>query len=138
MHPQFWHYLTSNDIIQMHAKAIGRYGGAAELRDAVALESCVAQPQTSVFGTDRFDDALSKAAAYCFFIVRLHPFMDGNKRAGLLASIDFLMRNGMLVDFDSERLYRATLDVASGESDLEDLIEFYRGFAGEAGGSAGS
>ena len=122
----------------MHARAIGRYGGAVELRDPVALESCVAQPQTSVFGTDRFDDAHSKAAAYCFFIVRLHPFMDGNKRTGLLASIDFLMRNGVLVDFDKKRLYRVTLDVASGESDLEDLIEFYRGFAGEAGVSASS
>ena len=34
------------------------------------------------------------AAAYCFGIIRNHPFIDGNKRAGILSSAVFLDLNG--------------------------------------------
>jgi len=35
-----------------------------------------------------------KAAAYCFAIVRYHPFVDGNKRVGWVTMREFIARNG--------------------------------------------
>lgn len=35
------------------------------------------------------------AAALCFYIIKGHPFMDGNKRTGSLAAIAFLNENGL-------------------------------------------
>jgi hypothetical protein len=48
------------------------------------------------------------AAAYLFHIVSNHPFVDGNKRAGLLAAQVFLDLNGVTISsHDSEAFYDA-------------------------------
>ena len=49
------------------------------------------------------------AAAYLFHIVSNHPFVDGNKRAGLLAAQVFLDLNGVTLDYDSEAFYDLTM-----------------------------
>ncbi|WP_252721397.1 type II toxin-antitoxin system death-on-curing family toxin, partial [Acinetobacter baumannii] len=43
-------------------------------------------------------DLAELAAAYAFGIARNHPFIDGNKRAALLALVVFLDLNG--IEFD--------------------------------------
>jgi death-on-curing protein len=68
------------------------------------------------------------AAAYVVGICSNHPFIDGNKRAGLLAALVFLEINGYrLVISDTE----ATIDairtiesVASGDVSEQDLTEW--------------
>lgn len=91
------------------------------VRDRAALQSCVAQPKTAVFGAERFSTVYEKAAADCYFIVRLHPFFDGNKRTGLVAAITFLLDNGIPPVFDEEEMYRIIDGVARGKLDLEDV-----------------
>jgi death-on-curing protein len=60
---------------------------------------------------------VSDAAAYLFHIVSNHPFVDGNKRAGLLAAQVFLDVNGVALDHDSEAFYELTMSVAKGRID---------------------
>lgn len=115
-------YLTLSELVSLHAKAVERYGGARELRDAILLDSCLAQPQTQVFGHERFSSVVEKAAAYCLFIVKLHPFVDGNKRTGLLAAIHFMLRNGATPAFDQDLMYETILNVAKGEAELSELV----------------
>ena len=57
------------------------------------------------------------AAAYLFHIVKNHPFVDGNKRTGLLAAIVFLDVNGIGIEHPSEALYELTMGVAEGRID---------------------
>lgn len=57
------------------------------------------------------------AAAYLFHIVRNHPFVDGNKRAGLLTALVFLDVNGISIIRPSEDLYALTIGVAEGRFD---------------------
>jgi death on curing protein len=57
------------------------------------------------------------AAAYLFQIVKNHPFVDGNKRTGLLAAIVFLDVNGIGIEHPSEALYELTMGVAEGRID---------------------
>jgi len=57
------------------------------------------------------------AAAYLFHIVSNHPFVDGNKRAGLLAALVFLDVNGIALEHDSEAFYDLTMGVAEGHID---------------------
>ena len=47
-------YLSADDIVTLHDRIIGLIGGMPGVRDADALESCVAQPQTTVFGHEWF------------------------------------------------------------------------------------
>ena len=78
------------------------------------LESAVAQPQASFGGAYAHDGLFEMAAAYLFHIVRNHPFVDGNKRAGLLAAVVFLDLNGISIAHSSEALYELTMGVAVG------------------------
>jgi death-on-curing protein len=96
------------------------------VRDAGALASCISQPKTAVFGVERFPTLYDKAAAYCYFIVRLHPFFDGNKRAGLLAAITFLLDHGTTPFFDENEMFKLIIRVATGEAELEELGVAFR------------
>jgi death-on-curing protein len=54
------------------------------------------------------------AAASLFHIVSNHPFVDGRKRAGLLAALDFVDVDGGSLEHDSETCYGLTMGVAEG------------------------
>jgi prophage maintenance system killer protein len=50
----------------------------------------------SVFGEPAYPTIESKAAHLIYFIIKNHPFSDGNKRIGSFLFVDFLNRNGRL------------------------------------------
>lgn len=51
----------------------------------------------SVLGEAAYPTIESKAAHLLYFVVKNHPFTDGNKRSGAFLFIDFLHRNGRLL-----------------------------------------
>jgi len=124
-------YLTDAELVEIHDSVIGLIGGMSGLRDTAALASCVAQPKTAVFGQERFPTLFDKAAAYCYFIVRLHPFFDGNKRTGLVAAVTFLLDHDVRPIFDEDRMHEAIIDVATGKLGVEDLAELFRQSVGK-------
>lgn len=107
-------FLTVEVVLALHHRQLERFGGGAGLRDLGLLESAVAQPQASFGGTYVHDGLFAMAAAYLFHIISNHPFVDGNKRAGLLAAQVFLDVNGVRVEHGSEAFYALTLGVAEG------------------------
>ena len=119
-------YLTESEILDLHELVIERLGGMPGVRDRGALASCVSQPMTTVFGVERFPSLYEKAAAYCFFIVRLHPFFDGNKRAGLVAAITFLLDHGITPTFDENEMFDLIIRVAMGKAEIDDLTGAFR------------
>lgn len=126
MDPKRPEYLSENEIIELQARAISLFGGMPGIRDQGALDSCVAQPRTVVFGRERFVGVYQKAAAYCFFLVRGHPFFDGNKRAGFLAALHFLLKNGVSPELDQDEIFEAIDRVVAGELDVAGLAPLFR------------
>lgn len=110
-------FLDVDDILELHAGQLELFGGGAGLRDRGLLESAVAQPLASFGGQLAHDGLFAMAAAYLFHLVSNHPFVDGNKRIGLLAAIVFLDLNGISIAQPSEALYELTLRVAQGNCD---------------------
>lgn len=51
----------------------------------------------SVLGEAAYPSIESKAAHLLYFVVKNHPFADGNKRIGSCLFVDFLHRNGCLI-----------------------------------------
>ena len=51
----------------------------------------------SVFGEPAYPTVESKAAHLLYFVIKNHPFSDGNKRIGSFLFVDFLNRNRRLV-----------------------------------------
>ncbi len=129
MTPEF---LTVEDVVEIHALQLERFGGSAGVRDQGLLESAVAQPQMTVGGEFVHADLFAMAAAYLFHLVQGHAFVDGNKRVGLLAALVFLDINGISIERDSETLYELTLAVAAGSADKEEVTGVLRRVAERA------
>ncbi|HEY0839346.1 MAG TPA: type II toxin-antitoxin system death-on-curing family toxin [Vulgatibacter sp.] len=114
-------FLDADDVVDLHARQLEVFGGSAGLRDRGLLESAVAQPQVSFGGEFVHSGLYEMAAAYLFHIVRNHPFVDGNKRAGTLAALVFLDVNGLPIDRPSSDLYDLTIGVAEGRIDKDSV-----------------
>lgn len=67
------------------------------------------------------------AAACLYHLVKNHPFVDGNKRAGALSFLFFLKQNAPSKVPSPEELERVTLAVAEGSLSKEELISWVRG-----------
>jgi prophage maintenance system killer protein/prophage antirepressor-like protein len=52
----------------------------------------------SVFGEPAYPSVEAKAAHLLYFVIKNHPFADGNKRSGAFLFVDFLHRNGRLMN----------------------------------------
>lgn len=52
----------------------------------------------SAFGEPVYPSVEAKAAHLLYFVIKNHPFADGNKRSGAFLFVDFLHRNGRLLD----------------------------------------
>ena len=114
-----FYHLTVEVVQEIHAEAIGQFGGSAGIREMALLESAVAAPQASFGGESVYTDLAEVAAAYLFFLCRNHPFVDGNKRAALGSCIVFLRLNGVEPQSDSQAWEDLTLDVAASRIDRE-------------------
>lgn len=51
----------------------------------------------TVFGQPAYPTLESKAAHLLYFVIKNHPFSDGNKRIGSFLFVEFLYRNGRLM-----------------------------------------
>ena len=60
------------------------------------LESILGNLDQSVFGEPAYPSVESKAAHLLYFVIKNHPFSDGNKRIGSFLFVEFLNRNGRL------------------------------------------
>lgn len=119
-------YLSVGQIEDLHEKQVAAFGGSAGLRDRGGLEAAAARPQMTFGGEDLYPDLPTKAAALLHSLVMNHPFLDGNKRAGAMASEYFLRANGVVLVASDQELTRLTLAVARGEVAAEALAIWFR------------
>ena len=119
-------FLTLAEIIEIHMNQIDLYGGDSGLRDITLLQSAMALPESTFDNKFLHKDIYEMAAAYAFHICQNHPFVDGNKRVGLVSALVFLDFNGIDIDDPNELLYKAMMDVASGKLNKEKLADVFR------------
>ena len=104
---------------------LSRYGGSEGIRDASLLDSALAAPRAGMFGGYFHETIPAMAAALAFSLVRNHPFVDGNKRVGLLASEAFLHCNEFELIAARDELIDLFLRLAAGEVTKDELISWY-------------
>lgn len=86
-------WITEAQARVLHAESVHLFGGAPGVRDLGLLQSALARPR-HLWAYDREATLFDVAAAYGVGIAKNHAFVDGNKRAALLAIRFFLFRNG--------------------------------------------
>ena len=89
-----------NALAQLKADLMAR----GEASDLFALErgdsfvALMGNLDQSVFGEPAYPSVEAKAAHLLYFVIKNHPFADGNKRSGAFLFVDFLHGNGRLLD----------------------------------------
>ena len=117
-------WLTREAVLAIHAQLLARFGGSAGIRDENLLESALAKPrQLHAYGQP---NAYEMAAAYAFGIVKNHPFIDGNKRAGFVAAYTFLGINGIDFTASEEEAVIFTRGLAAGDITIEEYTLWLR------------
>jgi death-on-curing protein len=91
------------------------------------LESAIAQPRMTFGGEELYPTILEKAAAICFSIVKNHPFVDGNKRAGHAAMEIFLLLNGYEISASADEQEQIILQIASSKINRAHFEEWLKG-----------
>ena len=87
-------------LAQLKADLMGR-GEATDLfarERGDGLDALLGNLDQSVFGEPAYPTMEAKAAHLLYFVIKNHPFSDGNKRSGAFLFVDFLARNGRLLD----------------------------------------
>ena len=72
------------------------------------LDALLGNLEQSVFGEPAYPSIESKAAHLLYFIVKNHPFSDGNKRSGAFLFVDFLHRNDRLLNRSGQAVINDT------------------------------
>ena len=119
-------FVSLDEVLALHADQISRYGGEAGVRDLALLKSALAMPQARFGGQWLHPTLHEMAAAYLFHIIRNHPFIDGNKRAGLVCAIAFLGLNDLELIADPDDLVQLVLGVAEGRTDKSQVAVFLK------------
>lgn len=109
-------WIELRDVLAIHDRLLALHGGAAGLRDQGLLESGLARPRQHHAYADT-PDMIEMAALYTAGIVRNHPFVDGNKRAGFVAGVLFLELNGFEFTASEEDAHQAVLALAASTLD---------------------
>jgi len=79
----------------------------AQLRED-GLASILGNLDQTAFGEPAYPSVESKAAHLLYFVIKNHPFSDGNKRSGAFLFVDFLHRNGRLFDATNQPIINDT------------------------------
>lgn len=117
---------TFEQIIAIHFDQIENYGGTHGVRDITLLESAVFRPQSSFGGKELYPTLFNKVAALCHSLIKNHPFIDGNKRTGIVSAIFLLDINGYGLFVSQKELVETSLDIAQNKLDLGQIADWIK------------
>ena len=114
-------YLSIENILLIHSALIDEIGGSHGLRDMTRLQALVEHPKHMVFGKELFATPFQKAACYGFDIIKYHPFVDGNKRSGMVSMGTFLELNGFILEVKEGEIEKVAIEIATDHKKMEDI-----------------
>lgn len=100
-----------------------------ETRFPERLESCLKTPFQKFDGKSLYSGLAGKGAALFYFMVKGHPFQNGNKRVAIMTLLYFLSKNGWWLDVENHPFYLFANNVAKSDpADKVRQMEFIRSF----------
>ncbi len=114
-------YLSAEEILLIHSIVIEQIGGSHGVRDISIIKNCEHSPRQAVFGKELHPTIFLKAAVYARNIIMEHPFVDGNKRAGMTVAMIFLENNGHRATAEKGSIADFALKIVVSHLDLKEI-----------------
>ncbi len=112
---------TAEEIELLHMQIIDVSGGGQGVRDRGRIEAAVATQSQAVFGGQVYPSIFDKAAALARGIIGDHPFVDGNKRTGIMSVIVLLERNDVKTKIAGQELEDFAVKIAVENLSVEQI-----------------
>lgn len=117
-------YVAVDQVLEIHAVMIEKFGGLAGVRDKNLLFSALEAPKAAFGGVDLYPSIFEKAATYAYHLIRNHPFSDGNKRTAYFVVLLFLEANEIISPCKKTDLEAIIVATAEGKVSKEQLAFF--------------
>ncbi len=118
--------LTVRQVLVLHEYMVKKHGGSLGVRDMGMLESAVHRPFATFGGEDLYPDIYQKAGALIQSIVKNHPFIDGNKRAGFTSAYTFLKINGLSLTASEKEAVKCMVNVANKNLSVDEIASWLK------------
>lgn len=119
-------FLTTDQVLFIHDRAVKRFGGSFGIRDIGLIESAVARPRATFGGQYLYETIFDKAAAFLQSILKNHPFIDGNKRTALSSAAVFLGKNGYKLKNTHQEEVEFAVRVDNGNLSVEQISKWLK------------
>lgn len=86
------------------------------------LESCLQTPFQSFQGEELYKGLVGKATALFYFLIKNHPFQNGNKRLAITITWTFLFENDKWLEIPTDDLYELSKAVAKSKPEAKDMV----------------
>jgi prophage maintenance system killer protein len=112
-------YLDSSDVEAIFWTLVKDFAASSDplapagLRDPSLLDMAVSRPQFGSGEQDKYPSIEMASAALLHSLVMNHPFINGNKRTGLVAMLVFMRNNRFILNMSQDELYVLVKRLAS-------------------------
>ena len=115
-------FLSHDELLEIHARLIERFGGEAGIRDPGLLDSALFRPQTGYY-----EDLAEMGAALFESLIMNHPFVDGKERTAFFATDVFLRLNGYRLEVSASEAHPFLIGLLeAGECSYDNLLPWIR------------
>ncbi|MEW5892811.1 MAG: RhuM family protein [Pseudomonadota bacterium] len=118
-------YAEARRALDALAAELRRRGEASELfaRDrGDGLAAILGNIEQTMFGEPLYKTREERAAHLLYFVIKNHPFSDGNKRSGAFLFLLYLRQEGMRLTLDENGLTALTLLIAESDPKAKELM----------------
>ena len=110
----------------MHAKLIDDFGGTPGVLNENLLHSALAAPYQSFDGKLLFPTIEEQAVRLCYGLIKNHPFVDGNKRIGIMALLVTARLNSLTINANNEDLIMLGFGIAKKSIDYQAALAWVK------------
>lgn len=104
-------FVPKDVIIDLHDEQIRLYGGKHGILNPDALDAAIHMPQQTQEGQYLHSTIYEMAAAYVYYLVLDHAFVDGNKRTARMTMVTFLELNGLEITVSEDETVKVLLSI---------------------------
>jgi death on curing protein len=121
--------LTKEDLLFLHRIIQKLYKTEPGIRQEGILESIIERSDLTLHGNEIYQTIYLKSASLMEGIIRLHPFTDGNKRTGLLATYVYLDINGYVCIYPLHSVRKSVMIAKESRTDQDSIDNLIKDIA---------
>ncbi|WNK19470.1 virulence protein RhuM/Fic/DOC family protein [Halomonas piscis] len=110
------------DALAMELKSRGEASELFSRDRGDGLAAILGSIEQTMFGEPLYKSREERAAHLLYFVIKNHPFADGNKRSGAFLFLLYLRQEGMPLTLDENALTALTLLIAESDPKAKDLM----------------